>query len=66
LSASQHQHERKGKHPCLIFLLLYNYGLKCRLYQGKVVIITGSGQGLGKAFAAGLLDQGAKVDGFLK
>lgn len=29
--------------------------------QGKVVIITGSGQGLGKAFAAGLLNHGAKV-----
>jgi len=29
--------------------------------KGKVAIITGSGQGLGKAFAARLLDQGAKV-----
>ncbi len=29
-----------------------------------MVIITGSGQGLGKAFAAGLLDQGAKVNLF--
>jgi NAD(P)-dependent dehydrogenase (short-subunit alcohol dehydrogenase family) len=29
--------------------------------KGKVAIITGSGQGLGKAFANGLLSQGAKV-----
>ncbi len=30
-----------------------------------MAIITGSGQGLGKGFAAGLLDQGAKVNLFL-
>ena len=29
--------------------------------QGKVVIITGSAQGLGKAFALRLLNAGAKV-----
>ena len=31
------------------------------IVNGKVVIITGSGQGLGKAFAQKLLEAGAKV-----
>ena len=42
-----------------------NFPPKCRnfhfLHQGKVAIITGSGQGLGKAFANQLLMRGAKV-----
>ena len=35
------------------------------IVKGKVVIITGSGQGLGKAFAQKLLEAGAKVSNLL-
>ena len=44
--------------------MVWEYKKQCFIVcvQGKVTIITGSGQGLGKAFAVRMLAAGAKVD----
>ena len=46
-----------------MYVIILKY-ISTQFHQGKVAIITGSGQGLGKAFANQLLMRGAKVLSF--